>query len=81
MNDVMAIANCWCCGGSFAFDPENVPSVWIDSATNAPPPPDHVPVTATRRPVCYRCAEGVAGMRAERGEEDLWNGQWGTPTP
>ena len=78
MNQVVAIGDCWVCGRTFLFDADAVPSVWIDSKTKHPPPDGAAPAaTASREPVCYRCASSTTPFRLDRGVENLHGEHWG----
>lgn len=77
-----AAGPCYICKRNFAFDPDTVPSFVVEPVEDRviSGPDDPGMLRAQREPVCYGCAEAVALVRAQRGLEDLWHGQWGAPT-
>lgn len=76
-----AVGPCHICNRTFAYDPDTVPSYFVDpvDAHTIMGPDDPAMQRARREPVCYNCAETIVELRARRGLEDLWHGQWGTP--
>lgn len=74
--DLVAIAPCWSCGSPFSFDPETVPSVGIDPASNLPSDLAGAdPAAAVYRPICPPCVEAVAAHHRAHGRPDPWGGR------
>jgi len=65
--DMLGLGPCWGCKQIFAFDPDRVPSVYIDPVTQRPPDQGGDPYRALREPVCPSCCEIVNPFRAARG--------------
>lgn len=68
MGFVWALGRCWSCGALFGFDPDRVPSVPIDPATNTPPDMGGDAARAVRQPVCAACIERANDKRRASGE-------------
>jgi hypothetical protein len=67
----IAIAPCFMCGRSFAFDPDRVASIRIDPVTGNAPDLGGDPARARREPLCPPCCRLANRERAARGLELL----------
>jgi len=72
----LAIAPCYACGNSFAFDPDTVPAIPIDLNTNLPS--DLVgadPANAVNRPLCDPCLAKINPVRIRNGRPPFTHGR------
>lgn len=77
----VVFGTCWTCGKSFTFNPELVPSIFIDPMTSLPPDvdehskpqePDAEAIErAVRQPLCAECVERSNVERVEQGQEPI----------
>jgi hypothetical protein len=76
-----AFGECWLCGRHFSFDPDLVPSVFVDPATGRPPdvteqgeaivPEREAVERAMRVPLCADCVELANERRRAVGSEPI----------
>jgi hypothetical protein len=73
----IAFGRCWSCGASLTFNPDLVPSVFVDPVTGRPPdldvhsrmiePSDDALARAVRAPLCPDCVEIANARRTAAG--------------
>jgi hypothetical protein len=66
---IMAYGPCFCCGVPFWFDPDSVPSLFVDPVTGKAPDMGGNPERAVREPVCIPCRELANPVRITAGLE------------
>lgn len=54
---LFAFGRCWSCRRVFTFDPDRVPSIPIDPATNLPSDLGGDPAAVVRQPICRDCVD------------------------
>jgi hypothetical protein len=72
-----AFGPCYACGNNFDYNPDTVPSVFVDPQTRKPPDVDPEPggfERAYREPICPRCVAKVNPLRAKAGKALLREG-------
>lgn len=64
---ITAVGSCYGCSRRFRFDPDRVPSVYVDPDTGLPPEADADPTSLQRRVICPTCAGKVIAVRSGGG--------------
>lgn len=79
---VLGFGTCWSCGVGFTFNPETVPSLPIDPATDRPPDLGGDEANAIARPICSTCIDFANAWRASEGKPTIFvpRGAYGPET-